>query len=386
MLSDFVPLRLTQARTARGLTKSNLAALANVSATSISYYESGMHTPKPGILERIAEALKIPTDYFYQAELPADGHLLFFRALRRQKKQLQDQWTVYAEWIESILKYYLQFLDFPPLNIPDFSFGKNWENVSPEMIEDAARKTREYMGLGNGPIPNLVRLVENFGVPVIRIDMDDSEDAFSCWLLDKSLPIAVLSTEVSSCRDRMSLAHELGHLVLHRHITPTESNLKILEKQAKLYASTFLAPDNGYAQDLKRVNLDAFLGLKKKWGVSVAAQIMRCFQLDIINEQYRTYFMTQLSRKGWRKEEPYDDSIPLEQPNLLKESTKLILNQVGISKDDIIASCALYPEDIARCIGLPLEFFTPESSILPMEDARPNPKVIPFSKFHGKSR
>lgn len=378
MFSDFVPMRLTQARVIRGLSKSNLAALAHVSAMSISYYESGKFSPKQGVLDRIADALKIPSDYFFQP-ITASRHTLFFRALKRQKKQLQEQWAVHAEWLESILRYYLKFLDFPPLKLPDFSLGSNWENLSAEQIESAAHKTRECLGLGVGPIPNMVRLIENFGVPVVRVDMDDSEDAFSCWLFDNTQPLVVLSNDVSACRDRMSLAHELGHIVLHRGIVPTEANLKTLESQAKLYAAAFLLPEKGFAQDLKRVGIDAFLKLKTKWGVSVAAQIMRCYQLNIIDEQTKTYLMIHRSRRGWTKEEPFDDTIPLETPNLLKGSTELLLGQVGITEEDICASCSLTPEDVARSLGLPINFFKFEQQEAVMKDAQPNPKIIPFS-------
>ena len=88
--------------------------------------------------------------------------------------------------------------------------------------------------------------------------MVKAEDAFSQWQLEKSIPVAVMVAEKpSACRDRFSLAHELGHIVLHRSVSVDEENIDIIEEQANQFASSFLLPAQSYLREFRYPSLDS---------------------------------------------------------------------------------------------------------------------------------
>lgn len=376
-MSAFLKERLQQARIARGINKSTLSMLSSITQTSISNYESGKQLPRPEAITKLANALSVPEGFFFKPLAPTVESPVFFRSFTRQKKVFQEQWAQQSAWLEELLTVYLQYLDLPELKIPRMDLGDNWDSVSSAVIEDIAYKTRVALELRYGPVPNMIRLIENSGCIVLRVDMDPTEFAFSRWLLDNKVPCIFLTSDTTACRDRMSLAHELGHLVIHRNIVISDKNRKIAEAQANLFASAFLMPEMGYAKDLRYTNIDGFKALKQKWGVSISAQIMRCAQLNIIPEKIKQYLFIHLSKKGWRTNEPFDDIMPLEVPNLLKAATKMLVENIGITKDELSAQLDFSFADIARLTGTPIEFFIEQTH---EEPAKPRAKVLHFHR------
>ena len=367
---DFLKERLQQARIARGINKSTLSMLSSITQTSISNYEAGKQLPRPDAITKLANALSVPEAFFFKPLAPPLESPVFFRSFTRQKKVFQEQWAQQSAWLEELLNIYLQYIDLPELKIHQITLGENWESVPSATIEDIAYRTRAALGLGYGAVPNMIKLMENSGCVVLRVDMDPSEFAFSRWLLGNRVPCIFVTSETTACRDRMSVAHELGHLVMHRNITLTDKNRKIVEDQANVYASAFLMPEMGYAKDLRYTNLDGFKSLKKKWGVSISAQIMRCSQLNIIPEKIKHYLYIHLSKKGWRTNEPFDDEMPLETPNLLNAATKMLISSLGVTKEDISTRLGLSFFDIARLSGTPIDYF-----IVQDEDVQIIPKA-----------
>lgn len=379
-MATFLKDRLIQAREIRGLNKNSLAMLASISPMSLSNYEAGKQVPRPEGISRLSKALAVPESFFYKPFTPLKTPV-FFRAGYRQKKIFQDQWKQYSVWLNELIEVFAQYLDFPPLKIPQIDLGPNWETVTDRQIEKIAYDTREYLGLHFGPIPNMVKLLENSGCIVLRLSMDSSEDGFSRWILDEKLPIIFLAKDVTSaCRDRTSAAHELGHLVMHRNITPTEKNLKIIEHQAWLFAAAFLLPEKGYARDFTYASLSNFVKLKEKWKVSIAAQIMRCAHLEFINENSKRNLFINLSKKGWKTSEPLDDSLPLEEPNLLTACINLLTETMNIPQHEIAEQIGLPVQDIARLVGMPIDYFDPIDRNEKL--ASPRAKIIPFSSPH----
>ncbi|WP_081847538.1 helix-turn-helix domain-containing protein [Bilophila wadsworthia] len=373
-MASFIKERLRQARELRGLTKTSLSMLSQVSVMSLSHYESGTREPRQDSLTRLANALSLPESFFCKPMPDRLETPVYFRALRRQKKIFQEQWEQHSALLDELLDEILNYVDIPKLNIPQLSLGEHWATVEKNKIEQAAYKTRELLGLKFGPIPNMIKLLENNGCLVVRLDMDSSEDGFSRWLHGGTIPVVFLSKNTTAYRDRMSMAHELGHLVLHRHITPADTNLKIIEEQAWLFASAFLMPEKGYARDFSYASLDTFRILKQKWKISIAAQVRRCLQLNIISEQAHKNIQINLSRKGWRTCEPYDETTPLEAPNLLEASADIIFKQLCISLEQISNLGAL---DVIRLLGLEQTYFDRIGD----ERILPKNKILKFTKY-----
>lgn len=76
---------------------------------------------------------------------------------------------------------------------------------------------RAHWRIGELPIGNLIHLLESKGVRVYSLaEQGKSLDAFSLW--HQNIPFVFLKTNKTAEHSRMDAAHELGHLVLHRHI------------------------------------------------------------------------------------------------------------------------------------------------------------------------
>ena len=211
--------------------------------------------------------------------------------------------------------------------------------------EAAAASLRRHWGIGELPIKNLIHLLEANGVRVFSLAIDAAEvDAFSMWREQK--PFVFLNTLKNSERSRFDAAHELGHLVLHRHGSPNGG--QEIERAANDFASAFLMPRSsvlGYAP--KFISIDALLQLKKIWGVSISALTYRMHRLELLTEwQYRELFM-QISQRGYRKQEP--ESLPRETSQVLAKVFAALRSE-GVAKSDIAAELHVADADLDEMV------------------------------------
>jgi Zn-dependent peptidase ImmA (M78 family) len=168
------------------------------------------------------------------------------------------------------------------------------------------------------------------------------------------------SEKEAGVRLRYDLAHELGHLILHRWVEQSEleekATLKAIESEADRFAGAFLLPSSSFPNEVYTTRLDAFIPLKERWKVSIQAMVYRCRDLDIIDPDQALNLYKQISFRRWRKKEPLDDPrrIPIEQPRLLRRAVELvlesgkkhhedILNELPLSATWIETFCALVP-------------------------------------------
>ncbi|MFI6352206.1 helix-turn-helix domain-containing protein [Streptomyces sp. NPDC050743] len=179
---------------------------------------------------------------------------------------------------------------FRPIEVNDF-----------DTPADAAETVREEWNVPAGPIDDLVALLEDAGALVVVRDLGTSElDAVSQWPHGRA-PLVLLNSSAPGDRSRFSLAHELGHLIMHRE--PGEGRAQ--ETQADRFAAEFLMPHEVILGELKPgIDVARLMDLKTRWGVSMAALIRRAVDLGVISEwQYRT-LMVELSALGYRTNEP----------------------------------------------------------------------------------
>jgi Zn-dependent peptidase ImmA (M78 family) len=122
----------------------------------------------------------------------------------------------------------------------------------------------------------------------------------------------------------MSVAHELGHLVLHRRVS---SGTQELETHAYRFAAELLMPMDLVSDQLAvdRLNLFRLAELKGTWGVSMQALARRARELNIINGRQYLYLMKQLSMKGWRTVEPNLSPLQVERPRAIRKLAEVVL-------------------------------------------------------------
>ena len=85
-----------------------------------------------------------------------------------------------------------------------------------------------------------------------------------------------------------------------------------------------------------KTELNFYIQMKKKYGVSAAALIVRARQLEEITINQYQYLMKQLSQKGYRKCEPYDKETKQMQPRYLKEAMKMIIEEDKVTGTEFL--------------------------------------------------
>jgi Zn-dependent peptidase ImmA (M78 family)/DNA-binding XRE family transcriptional regulator len=278
--------RITFARELRGFTKKELANRIDKTPSAISQIESGTIRPDSETLLRMAVALKLPVIFFASKDnnpLPINLEACHFRSKKKvpQSKRLQSV-RVGDLLIELINHLEDKGIVFPPDKISDFNFTPQKINE----IETAAVDLRRHWGLGLGPIPNIVKLVESKGIFVLPVtSMCIDIDAYSRY--EQGRPYIMLALQKSASRIRFDVAHELAHIVMHEDIT---TGCATTEKQANRFAGAFLAPRASFIHECPRQwNFQAFERLKFRWKMSIAALIRRAYDLGCLSEfAYRT--------------------------------------------------------------------------------------------------
>lgn len=379
----FVGSRLREAREARGLSGVVLAELVGVTRQALSQYENGNATPHPDVMGRLCGKLNLPTRFFWSAQGEPEGGAIIYRSMSTATKGQRTRAERRLRWLVGTVSYVRGFVDLPAVNLPRLSIPADISMLSQETIEGAALECRRHWGLGDGPISNVVWLVENNGVVVSRFELDaDKLDAFSVWSTIDHTPYVVLNAGIESAvRCRYDVAHELGHLILHRHVSVTRVNKlsdhRVMEDQAHYFAGAFLLPPGSFSEDFYLPTLDSIRALKSKWRVSIGAMIKRAAHLNLMSQDQERRLWINYNRRGWRLGEPLDDVIEVELPRLMRSAVQMIIENRLQSQQMIVDSAPPYQaSDIEVLAGLPPGYLsTPEQLPLSIASDR---KVVDF--------
>lgn len=351
--------RLREAREARALSQVALAEFLGISAPSISQYESGAQTPSPQVMARLCETLRLPAKFFLVERRTNRMSALFWRSHSAATKRLRESHERKYDWFRDIVSLIGESLDFPAQNFPEFSPPEDPSQIRDPDIEDFASRVRRHWGLGDGPISNLVWLIENNGGVVVRGELgDDSLDAFSDWDAEQSgrCYIFLGSGKESASRSRFDAAHELGHAILHRNV-PVRARrrtevLRLIEDQANRFAGAMMLPATTFPGEVYSPSVDSLMHLKPRWRMSIGAMAARLRNLSIISDDRYRQIRIAMSRKGWNRREPLDDELPAEEPRLLKRSIDLLLDGGLISADLIEDRLMIRQTDVEKLLGL----------------------------------
>jgi Zn-dependent peptidase ImmA (M78 family) len=181
------------------------------------------------------------------------------------------------------------------------------------------------------------------------LNIDASEvDAFSMWRQDT--PFVFLNTQKSAEHSRFDAAHELGHLVLHRHGSPQG---RIAEQEANAFASAFLMPRSSVLAEVPHMaTVDRLVQLKKLWGVSVAALTYRMHVLGVLSDWHYQSLFVEISKRGFRRSEPNEGQRETSQ---VLQKVFVSLREDGISHQDVAAELSVAVEELTQLIfGLTL--------------------------------
>jgi Zn-dependent peptidase ImmA (M78 family)/DNA-binding XRE family transcriptional regulator len=318
--------RIRGARLRAGYSLRSLAKQADVSAQAISKYERGMDMPGSGVLIRLSQALNVRVEYFFR---PIDVNLSQPNYRRKASLNKGEQVTIQAQvqdWLERYLSIESIIENQKVFDMPAISRNIN----SIEEVEQVANNLRSAWNLGLDPIENLVEILEMQGIKVGVVPGVDDFDALTLFSND-TIPVIVVKDGVPGDRQRYSIAHELGHIIL---IPPQNWDSKNVEKAAHRFAGAFLAPGEAIINELgrHRQKLDPYELhlLKHKYGISMKALIHRAQDLQIISSPASVELYKLFSKNGWNRKEP-GDSFPVETLNRME---RLVLRALA---EDVIS-------------------------------------------------
>ncbi len=311
--------RLLQARKASGLSLRELGERVGVSHAAIKKYEDGEVKPSSDILLKLAKALGVRSEYFFRPDIiPALDAISYRKHSSLPKKQLDAISQKIIDLIERRIE--LENL-FPLASKRTFSEIKNLPKVLKDNtdIEKAAETVREEWKLGFDPILDLVDIFEMQGIRVFSVNIADNVkfDGLCTEILNKF--IIVISSNWPGDRQRFTLAHELGHLLLSARLNPSMNE----EKACNHFAGAFLFPRESVINELGKkrnsIELKELSLLKEEFGISMSSILYRAKNLEIISDNYWLQMIRLFRKKGWHKKEP-GTSYPHETTRVFEQS------------------------------------------------------------------
>lgn len=335
-MAIFNPSMVTLAREWRQFTQSELAALLVVTQGKLSKIESGMLPISEEIAERLAVILSCPIEFFEQTDLlygPAVGELYHRKRQSASKKLMQHLYAgvnVRRIHIDRLLRSAESIECKIPYHDIDEYDGK------PDLI---ARMVRSEWLLSYGPIQNVTEAIEQAGGIIIPCDFGTRLiDGMSRWMPGLP-PIFFLNKALPPDRWRFTLCHELAHLVMHRTPNPE------MERQANEFAAELLMPKDQIRPMLNDIDLSRLVQLKEHWRVSMSALLKRTEDLGKITARQARYLWIKMSATGMKTHEPFEDLVPAEKVESLRNLIQIHLTDLGYSIGELCKMLAVTSEE-----------------------------------------
>lgn len=318
------------ARESRGITQTALAPQLGIPQGTLSKVESGDVDITDDLAKAFSRALRYPVSFFEQ-----NDSVYPFGASTFYHRRQQSVPSAVLRRIEAKVNVY-RFHIVRLLRSTDLDLRNRFRRIDAGehrgKIETIAGLVRAGWRVSPGPIPNMVRLVEDNGGIVIRFHFGTAKMfGLSEWI-PPAPPIFFLNDhpEISADRDRFTLAHELGHMVLHALPNPD------MEQEANRFSAEFLMPSSEIRSQIRApVKLHTVARLKPHWKVSMAALLSRARDLGIVTENQFVYLRIQLQQRGYLHREPPELDIEREYPSLINEVIKAHVQQLGYGYSDL---------------------------------------------------
>jgi Zn-dependent peptidase ImmA (M78 family)/transcriptional regulator with XRE-family HTH domain len=307
------------------MSQADLANEIGVTQAAVSYWEKGLRLPELEVLERLASALDV-LPYGLTDNVATTTPM--FRAAAIEKKRDEHMIEGRAEWARMAASRILREVELNP--------ARPWPSEDDplgDVPDDAAAALRRVWRIPRGPIPNLTTFIEAAGAIVLRVDFGHPKvDAAYAQPRRDAKRWILVNTLASNdwARQRLTLAHELGHAVLHHWDAFNVPDETGREAQAYRFALALMVPADEFILDIAhtRRRWDDFLRLRPKWGISAAALARRARDLKLVDEKsYRSLNIARRARGHWTQEPGNDGE--LERPTIFPEAVALLRKHAG---------------------------------------------------------
>ncbi len=323
--------RVKQARELQGLTQDELADALGVVQGTIARIEKGLLQPSNDLVEALALKTRVKPTFFHRKsaiEFP-EGTLLY-RANKTVKAKNRAELRRYGQTVLEMVERMASELKEMPVYV---------QRHTTEAPSEAARCTRADLGLSpDTAIPQLTLRVEKSGVLVLTTSRNIPGCwAFSTWAgrerASERRPVIVLVGGLPGDRQRFTVAHELGHLVMHAGQDAPRGDV---EDEANQFARELLLPEAAVREEMELrqpLTLQAFAEMKPRWKVSIQTLIYRAWDFGLVTERQRKYLFERLGVLKWKEREPEHLDVPVEKPRALRKMTEVLYPAQGNSVD-----------------------------------------------------
>jgi Zn-dependent peptidase ImmA (M78 family)/DNA-binding XRE family transcriptional regulator len=315
---------LKLARNYFGLSQSEFAKKLNISQALVSNIEKSLKPLTEDIIEKLKDDFGIT---FFSQKMSNPNLKVHYRASATVAKKYTDLFEARLLIISNKIEQLLEYVEIPENKIPQLDLNHFKLNA-----EYLANEVRKNLGLGIKPIQDLVRLLEKNGAIAYFFEYDfvseqnKNFDGVSFYV--KGVPVIMINNKIQNARKMFTLAHELGHLVMHNHNDFFISNERDMEKEANIFASEFIAPKESLRGEFVRLTFQKLFELKAYWKLSVGALLYKAKEMSLSADQYRRWITLMAP---YRKYEPND--IDLNEPILLKKMFTICQNDIGSQND-----------------------------------------------------
>ena len=328
-----------------GLTQAELSERTGLSQALLSKMEQGLKEIGPEAMDALAKGLDCRPSFFTQAAReygpPMSAHAMFRKKASVGAKVI-DRIVAEMNVRMAHVRTFLSAVDVEPeLSFPEY----DPDDFDGDLGAIAASMRRAWL-MPKGPVPNLTEYAERAGCLVVWCDMEGAKIDGISYRVPGLPPMVFLNRSTPADRMRFSLAHELGHLVMHRYPNPE------MEAQADAFASALLMPAEDVEPYLTGITIEGAASLKPYWKVSMAALIYRAKNLGKISEGQSAYLWRIMSAKGYRLKEPDAVSFQREEPTLFPRLARYFSTELGYEPQDVEGALHLPYRELAALYGL----------------------------------
>ncbi|MFT8841121.1 MAG: XRE family transcriptional regulator [Leuconostoc citreum] len=348
----FNGLILRDIREAFNLSRKDLGDKLSISEQSIWQYESNIAVPKFENLNTLKRIFGVDLSYF-QHKKPvskvASSQYIAYRSDLKTSVKSTDRETIYISVINDFIEKLLTKITLPQPIINDLYFEVNDMRQNGRNIDEIAHFVRNRLNI-DSQNKMLIAVIEKAGVFVFERSLNKDVDAYSTWT-EFDRPYIILGKNKSAVRRMIDVAHELGHILLHKNQSFSEENtpeIRRMEKEAFQFASALLLDQSDFKQRFVKyvtdpTNPNDYLKLKAYYYVSISALEMRANNLDLMTSKQSGYFWGKLTKYGYKKQEPLDDELPLIVPGkiyaifsmLSRSQIKELYVETGVNRNFI---------------------------------------------------
>lgn len=339
MFKELIPENLRTVRTARSLSVQDLSSSSGIPKSAIYRMEKGERSPSQEELSQLCVSLNC-LESTLMVPMPPSGGFKHFRAYKSISARALDAFEACVTIIVKFISTLFEMLALDCVRLPQWGTGP--DGKSPQ---DIAKSFRKFCKINlYAPIPNVLKIVESFGVICVPMDLAHVKiDGLSTFIGET--PIIFFDSMASGDRLRFTIAHEVGHLIMHREQPPND----LTEKEANAFAAEWLMPEESIRPQLVNLTIPKLLELKGFWQTSMAALLNRAGTngLSVISKSHSDLLWRIISSNGWRRREPL--ALSVEEPRLLNYIIEYLCSALKCTLNDLAVKADL-TEDLLRLV------------------------------------